>query len=131
MPDESKRTIFIIDDDASVCKALSRLLRSSGFQVETFLSGEQFLARKPFHGLGCILVDIQLSEMSGMVLQRELIKAGYRHPIIFVTGHGDASTRLQAMQQGAFDFLTKPIDGRDLLRSVESAFEREELREHA
>jgi FixJ family two-component response regulator len=127
MPDERKCTVFIVDDDASVRKALSRLLRSVGFQVETFPSGEQFLEREPFKGVGCILLDIQMQGMNGMILHQELIKAQYRLPIIFVTGHGDVATRTHAMQSGAVEFLTKPFDDRDLLRAVETACQRQEL----
>ena len=125
MPDECKHTIFIIDDDVSVCKALSRLLRSAGFRVETFLSAEQFLEREHFQGSGCVLLDIQMPGMSGMALQQKLIRADYRLPIIFVTGHGDLSARTQAMRDGAVEFLTKPFDDRELLRAIEIAFQRE------
>jgi len=125
MPDERKHTIFVIDDDASVRKALSRLLRSAGFQVETYLSAEQFMEREHFQGFGCILLDIQMPGLSGMLLQQKLIRADYRFPIIFVTGHGDVSARTQAMQRGAVEFLAKPFDDRELLRVIEVAFQRE------
>jgi FixJ family two-component response regulator len=125
MPDEPKRTIFIIDDDASVRKSLSRLLRATGFQVETFLSAEQFLETEHSQGFGCILLDIQMPGLGGMLLQQKLIRADYRFPIIFVTGHGDVSTRTQAMQSGAVEFLAKPFDDRELLRAIEIAFQRE------
>jgi two-component system, LuxR family, response regulator FixJ len=125
MPDERKHTIFVIDDDASVRKALSRLLRSAGFQVETYLSAEQFMEREHFQGFGCILLDIQMPGLSGMILQQKLIQADYRLPIIIITGHGDVSTRTQAMQSGAIEFLTKPFDDQELLRAIEIAFQKE------
>ena len=125
MPDENKRTIFIIDDDESVRKALSRLLRAAGFQVEAYTSGEQFLERERFLGFGCILLDLQMPGLNGMLLQQKLIRADYRLPIIFVTGHGDVSARTQAMQSGAVEFLAKPFDDRELLRAIEVAFQQE------
>jgi FixJ family two-component response regulator len=120
-----KPTIFVIDDDPSVRKSLSRLLRSAGYQVEAFPSAEQFLAREHFHGIGCILLDIQMPGLSGMDLQEQLNKAGYHMPIIFVTGHGDIPTSVQAMKKGAVEFLTKPFDDKELLVAVESAVEKD------
>jgi FixJ family two-component response regulator len=122
MLSEAKRRIFIIDDDISVRKAFSRLLRSVGYQVETFPSGEQFLSRERFDGKGCIILDIQMPGLSGLALQQELCKADYHLPIIFVTGHGDTPARIQAMQRGAVDFISKPCDDGVLLHAVDIAF---------
>jgi FixJ family two-component response regulator len=118
-------TIFVIDDDASVRKSVSRLLRSAGYQVEAFPSAEQFLSREHFDGVGCIVLDIQMPGLSGMDLQEELSKADYHMPIIFVTGHGDIPTSVQAMKKGAVEFLTKPFDDKDLVVAVESAIEKD------
>ena len=120
-----KPTVFIIDDDPSVRKSLSRLLRSAGYQAETFPSAEQFLTREHFNGIGCILLDIQMPGLSGMDLQERLNKADYHMPIIFITGHGDIPTSVQAMKKGAVDFLTKPFDDKELLRIVESAIQKD------
>jgi FixJ family two-component response regulator len=117
-------TVFVIDDDASVRKSLSRLLRSAGYQVEPFPSAEQFLSREHFDGVGCIVLDIQMPGLSGLDLQEELSKADYHMPIIFVTGHGDIPTSVQAMKKGAVEFLTKPFDDKQLLGAVESAIQK-------
>jgi len=118
-------TVFIIDDDASVCKSLSRLLRSLGFEAETFASAELFLERKHYDGVGCIVLDVQMPGLSGMDLQKELNKADYHMPIIFITGHGDIPMSVEAMKKGAVDFLTKPFDDRELLQAVEKAIEKD------
>ena len=118
-------TVFIIDDDASVRKSLSRLLRSASYTTETFASAEDFLAREHFNGIGCLLLDVQMPGLSGMDLQEELNKADYHMPIIFVTGHGDIPMSVEAMKRGAVDFLTKPFDDKELLRAVEKAIEKD------
>ena len=102
---ESKPTVFVIDDDASVRKSLSRLLRSCGFDTETFASAEDFLGREHFDGIGCLLLDVQMPGLSGMDLQEELNRADYHMPIIFITGHGDIPMSVEAMKKGAVDFL--------------------------
>ena len=120
-----RQTVFVIDDDASIRKSLSRLLRSAGYQVEAFPSAEQFLLREHFDGAGCIVLDIQMPGLSGMDLQEELSKADYHMPIIFITGHGDIPTSVQAMKKGAVEFLTKPFDDKELLGAVESAIQKD------
>jgi len=122
---EVKPTVFVIDDDASVCKSLSRLLRSLGFEAETFVSAELFVERKHYDGVGCIILDVQMPGLSGMDLQEELNKADYHMPIIFITGHGDIPTSVQAMKKGAVDFLTKPFDDEELLEAVRKAIEKD------
>jgi FixJ family two-component response regulator len=117
--------VFIIDDDASVRKSLSRLLRSAGYTTETFASAEEFLAREHFNGIGCLLLDVQMPGLSGMDLQEELNKADYHMPIIIITGHGDIPMSVQAMKKGAVDFLTKPFDDKELLKAVEKAIEKD------
>lgn len=119
-------TVFIIDDDPSVRKSLSRLVRSLGFGVEAFASAEQFLAREHYEGIGCIILDVQMAGLSGMGLQDELSKTGHTIPIIFITGHGDIPMSVQAMKKGAVDFLTKPFDDRELLEAVRRALEKDE-----
>jgi len=118
-------TVFIIDDDASVRKSLSRLLRSAGYTTETFASAEEFLGREHFNGIGCLLLDVQMPGLSGMDLQKELNTADYHMPIIFITGHGNIHMSVEAMKKGAVDFLTKPFDDKELLQAVESAIEKD------
>ncbi len=122
---DPKPTVFVIDDDPSVLKSLRRLLRSLGFDAETFASAELFLARKHYDGIGCIILDVQMPGLSGMDLQEELNKADYHMPIVFITGHGDIPMSVQAMKKGAVDFLTKPFDDKELLRAVEKAIEKD------
>lgn len=118
-------TIFVIDDDASVCKSLSRLLRSFGFEVEAFASAEVFLEREQFDGIGCIILDIRMPGLDGMALQDQLSKADYSMPIIFITGHGDIPMSVRAMKKGAVDFLPKPFDDEELLQAVRRAVEKD------
>ncbi len=118
-------TVFVIDDDAPVRKSLSRLLRSAGYSAETFSSAEEFLGREHFNGIGCLLLDVQMPGLSGMDLQKELKKADYRMPIIFVTGHGDIPMSVEAMKEGAVDFLTKPFEDKELLHAIENAIEKD------
>jgi FixJ family two-component response regulator len=122
---ESKPTIFVIDDDASIRKSLSRLLRSAGHTTETFASAEEFLSREHFNGIGCLLLDVQMPGLSGMDLQEELNKVDYHMPIIFITGHGDIPMSVEAMKKGAVDFLTKPFDDKELLQAIEKAIEED------
>ena len=116
--------IFIIDDDLSMRKAISMLLRSEGFETEVFDSAEKFLAREKYFGIGCIVLDINMENMSGIELQDELLKKNIQLPIVFVTGHGDIPTTVNVMKKGAVDFLTKPFDDKDFLFAVTNAIEK-------
>lgn len=118
-------TIFVIDDDASVRKSLSRLLRALGFEVEAFASAELFLEREQFDGVGCIILDIRMPGLDGMALQDHLSRADYSIPIIFITGHGDIPMSVRAMKKGAIDFLPKPFDDEELLQAVRRAIEKD------
>jgi two-component system response regulator FixJ len=122
---EPKPTVFVIDDDSSVLKSLARLLRSLGFDAETFASAEPFLARKHYDGVGCIVLDVQMPGLNGMDLQDALNKADYSMPIIFITGHGNIPMSVQAMKRGAVDFLPKPFDDEDLVQAVKKAVEKD------
>ncbi|NLX26678.1 MAG: response regulator transcription factor, partial [Lentisphaerae bacterium] len=110
--------MFLVDDDPSVRKALPRLFRTAGYEVKAFASALEFLDQPQFEGDGCLVLDIQMTKMNGMALQEELTKAGSTLPIVFITGHGDIPMSVRAMKLGATDFLTKPIDQRDLLQAV-------------
>jgi FixJ family two-component response regulator len=122
---EEKPIIFVIDDNVSVRKSLSRLLDSMGFQVETFASAEQFMERGEFEGTGCIVLDVRMPGLNGLDLQDVLTKADYSMPIVFITGHGDIPTSVRAMKGGAVDFLAKPFEDKDLLEAVKAALERD------
>jgi FixJ family two-component response regulator len=120
---ELEPTVFVVDDDAPLRRALSYLLESAGYRVETYSSAEKFLAREHFDGVGCIILDVQMSGLSGMDLQEKLFRSDYVLPIIFLTGHGELDMGVQAMKKGAVDFLTKPCDDEQLLGAVHSALE--------
>ena len=117
--------VFVIDDDASMRRALSYLLQSAGYKVETHSSAEEFLRREHYDGVGCIILDVRMPGLSGMDLQEKLMGSDYRMPIIFLTGHGELSMGVEAMKKGAIDFLTKPCDDEQLLGAVHSAIEKD------
>jgi RNA polymerase sigma factor (sigma-70 family) len=119
------RTVFIVDDDAAVCDSLALLLGLRGFRTETFPSAEAFLKRVDTGWRGCILLDLRMSEMSGLELQTVLVERGVALPIIIVTAHGDVATTRQALKAGAFDFVEKPIDADQLLAIIEKAMASE------
>jgi FixJ family two-component response regulator len=121
---EAKETVFIVDDDPSVLKALRRLLAAAGFEVAAFESPQAFLDRYDPGIPGCLVLDVAMPGLSGMELQQELAARGSALPVVFLTGHGDVPLSVQAMKRGAADFLTKPVDENDLLAAVRGAFER-------
>ncbi|PCE32230.1 response regulator transcription factor [Burkholderia ubonensis] len=114
--------VFIVDDDLAVRRALSRLVRSAGYRAESFESGRAFLAAAdPTNCPACLLLDLQLPDVNGLDIQRELNAA---LPIIFITGHGDIGTTVDAMKAGAADFLPKPVSDTVLLDAIRRALER-------
>jgi FixJ family two-component response regulator len=114
--------VFVVDDDEAVCRALTRLIRSAGYRVEGFGSASEFLESLPrTPGAACLVLDVQLPDLNGLDLQRELNAASASLPIIFITGHGDIAMTVSAMKAGATDFLVKPIGDTDLLRAIETA----------
>src|SRR5205807_6744439 len=118
-------TVFVIDDDAAVRKAVSRLLRSAGIAVAVFASPREFLAQYDPDMPGCLVLDLAMPDINGLQLQTTLGKKGCTLPIIFLTGQGDVSKSVQAMKRGAFDFLSKPVKDKDLLTAVRAAIERD------
>ena len=126
-------TVFIIDDDLSARRGLSRLVRAAGFHVEAFASAREFLEAPPHNGPGCIVLDVRMPGLSGLDLQAKMNKAEYSMPIIFVSGHGDVPMTAHAMKEGALDFLTKPVDRDHLLNAIQAALERDRVgrQEHA
>ncbi len=124
-------TVFLIDDDPSVRRALARLIKSAGYQVQPFVSAREFLDRMPDAASpACLVLDVRMPGLSGLDLQRELQAANATLPIIFITGHGDIPMSVKAMKDGAVDFLPKPVKDKDLLRAIESALARS-VRERA
>jgi len=117
--------VFIVDDDASVCKGLERLIKSIDFKVETFASAEEFIQRKTYRGPSCLVLDVRMPGLSGIDLQKELVKKEISLPIIFITGHGDIPMSVKAMKDGAIDFLPKPFDEKDLLSAIDKAIDRD------
>ena len=124
MTDNRDVLIFVIDDNASVRKSLLFLLRSAGYEVKTFVSAEEFLSHAALDSIGCIILDVRMRGMTGLDLQEHLGRHDCHLPIIFVTGHGDIPMSVQAMKEGAVDFLTKPFDDTQILSLVESAVEK-------
>jgi FixJ family two-component response regulator len=124
MPDPEP-TVFVIDDDPSICRSIERLLQPAGFKVQSFRSAAQFLARGRPPGPACMVLDVQLPGLSGLDLQRELTNSGIQLPIIFITGHGDIPMTVRAMKGGAVEFLTKPFRGGQLLSVIRAALERD------
>ena len=116
--------VFAIDDDPSVRKGLTRLLRSAGYRNEIFASASDFLEREPHLGPACVIVDVRMPGINGIDLQETLIQRRREEQLIFITGHGDISMCAQAMKAGAVDFLPKPFRADDLLGCVERALIR-------
>jgi FixJ family two-component response regulator len=118
-------TVFVVDDDLSVRRSVVRLLESAGLRVEGFPSGEAFLERETPWGPGCVVLDVRMSGMSGLELQRRLHATGRPMAIVFITGHGDVPMSVAAMKGGAVDFLLKPFDDEALLAAIDRAIGRD------
>jgi FixJ family two-component response regulator len=116
--------VFLIDDDASVRRGVSRLLRSAGYKNEAFRSASDFLTREQHPGPACVIVDVQMPQLNGMDLQNVLIQRRREEQLVFITGHGDIPMCAQAMKAGAVDFLPKPFRANKLLECVERALAR-------
>jgi FixJ family two-component response regulator len=125
---EQQPRIVVIDDDASMRKALDNLLKSVGFEVELFASPQEFLQSGRPDRPGCIVLDVRFPGRSGLDMQRDLGEANARLPIIFITGYGDIPMSVRAMKAGAVEFLTKPFRDQDLLDAVATALEEDRAR---
>jgi FixJ family two-component response regulator len=117
---EDQPIIYVLDDDHRVREALSSLLSSLGLRVEVFASAAEYLQFKKPDAPACLILDLELPGMSGLELQQE-IAGDYSPPIVFVTGHGDVPSSVRAMKAGAIEFLLKPFDNQELLRSIDVA----------
>ena len=118
--------MFLVDDDASVRRALARLIKSAGHQVQTFSSAQEFLATSGTvaERAGCLVLDVRMPGLTGIDLQRELQSKNCNLPIVFITGHGDIPMSVKAMKAGAVDFLPKPVKDTVLLGAIEQAMIR-------
>jgi FixJ family two-component response regulator len=123
-------TVHIVDDDAAVLKALSRMLAARGYDVRTFASAAEFLAGHEPAVQGCVVLDVSMPGLTGLQLQQAMRDGDIDRPIIFLTGRGDIPTSVRAMKAGAADFLTKPVSEKDLLGAIERTREREASAAH-
>ena len=124
-----KFTVYLVDDDAGVRKALSRLLRAKGYEVQSYVSAQEFLEQHDPAAPGCAVLDVAMPDLDGLALQQALTTGGSHRPVIFITGKGDVPTSVRAMKAGALDFLTKPVREKDLLDAIQRAESRDaELR---
>ena len=128
MTAQEQASVVVIDDDASVRKALDNLFRSVGLHVELFNSPQEFLQSGRPDRPGCIVLDVRFPGRSGLDMQREITAANTPLPIIFITGYGDIPMSVRAMKAGAVEFLTKPFRDQDLLDAVGVALERDRAR---
>jgi len=128
MDDDS--VVFLVDDDPSFRRSCERLLSIAGYRVESFPSAQEFLTRGPPDIPACLVTDLRMPGMNGLDLQSELANAGWKIPLIFVTGHGDVRTSVRAMKAGAIEFLTKPFQERELLTAVANALRLDRARLH-
>jgi FixJ family two-component response regulator len=125
---EPDSTVFVVDDDPSVRRAIKRLLESEGLQVEVFGSAPEFLQGRRPDAPSCLVLDISLPGINGLDFQRHLAKTEIRIPIIFITGKGDIPMSVRAMKAGAVEFLTKPFRDQALLDAIHDALERDRTR---
>jgi FixJ family two-component response regulator len=121
----SPATVHVVDDDTSLLKALSRLLRASGYEVRAYASAGDFLLCEPGDGPACLVLDVRMPGPSGLELQLAVEKQEHPLPIVFLTGHGDIPMSVRAMRAGAVDFLTKPVKREALLRAIRTALARD------
>jgi FixJ family two-component response regulator len=125
---EPQSMVFVVDDDAEVRKALDSLIRSVGYQVETFGSTQEFLRRTRPDVPSCLILDVRLRGISGLDFQHKLAEANNTIPIIFISGHADIPMSVRAMKAGAVEFLPKPFRDQELLDAIHLALERDAAR---
>lgn len=122
---EPKQTVYVVDDDASHLSSMGRLLRAAGYTVACFSSATELLGQVTSTSAGCVITDLRMPGMDGAALQRELVRFEISLPIVFLTGHGDIPTTVEAMRLGAEDFLVKTAPAGVLLAAVERALARD------
>jgi len=121
-------TVYLLDDEPELVKALSRLLRARRFEVRGFTSVRAFLETYRAEDPACLVLDVAMPELDGLALQRRLTHQGILIPVIFLTGHGDIPMSVRAIKAGATDFLTKPVDAPRLIQAVRAALQMAETR---
>ncbi len=121
---DGKPIVYVVDDDPSVLKSLERLLKSSSYEVRTFTSAQDFLDFHHPDAPGCIVLDAEMPDLSGLEMQKSLAGRDITFPVVFITGHGTIPMSVQAMRAGAVDFLQKPFDAMELLNTISRAIER-------
>jgi len=123
--EKKKPTIYIVDDDDGMRRALTVLMTTVGYQAVAFARPADFLAKYDQNHPGCLVLDVRMPEMSGLEVQQQLNRAGSMLPVILVTGHGDIPMAVQAMKDGAFDFLQKPFRDQELLDRINAALKQD------
>jgi FixJ family two-component response regulator len=118
------RRIFVVDDEPAVLTTLGRMLHASGYEVSTFSSPSAFLEAAPQEGVGCVLMDLSMPEMSGIEVQDAMHRKGITMPVIFLSAYGDVPSTARAMREGALDFLEKPVQEAQLLSAIQRAMAR-------
>lgn len=119
-----KKLVHVVDDEDSIRRSVGFMLKTSGYLVETWSSGQAFLKEVKHAEEGCVLLDVRMPEIDGLEVQRQLAERGVMMPIVIMTGHGDVSIAIQAMKGGAVDFLEKPFEKAALIGAIEEAFQR-------
>ncbi|WP_457353758.1 response regulator transcription factor [Sphingomonas sp. UYP23] len=118
------RLVHIVDDEEAIRRSASFMLKTSGFRVETWASGVEFLKAARHAAMGCVLLDVRMPEMDGLEVQQAMLERGIAMPVVVLTGHGDVSIAVRAMKAGAIDFIEKPFSKAVLLDALAAAFER-------
>ena len=132
LPTDESTAVHLVDDDEALRTALSRLLRAAGHEVRVYASAAEFLMARNAGMRGCLLLDVRMpGGPTGLELHQALVRQGETLPVIFLTGHGDIPMSVQAVKNGAFDFLTKPVRRDDLLNAVAAALAAEEAAQEA
>lgn len=119
-----KKLVHIVDDEDAIRRSAAFMLKTSGYAVQTWASGIDFLKEAGAVETGCVLLDVRMPGMDGLSVQRTLARRGIAMPVIILTGHGDTSIAVQAMKAGAVDFLEKPFERQALLSAIEAAYDR-------
>ncbi len=125
LPKGADPVVYVVDDDDGMRRALGVLLGTVGYDTAIFSRASEFLARFKPEGHGCLILDIRMPEMSGLELQQQLNRSGAMIPVIFMTGHGDIPMAVQAMKEGAFQFIQKPFRDQDLLDHINHALQHD------
>lgn len=118
-------TVYVVDDDGGMRRALDALLSTVGYETAVFSRPSEFLATFKPNAPGCLVLDIRMPDMSGLELQRHLNRMGSTLPVIFITGHGDVPMAVQAMKEGAFEFIQKPFRDQDLIDRINHALKQD------